>query len=245
MLLYHGTTAKHLKSILRDGLRPRGTKAGRWQDWPSRPDCTYLTSAYGFYFAMACPLEDGDRLVLEIDTQRLDQSLLLPDEDFIAQGLIAANPDADLAGVHAIVRDKLDCAIATDGDGTSFAVGFRDGDSPWNGQPAWEVSVTYLTTCCYKGTISPAAFSRYVLFDYTQRPLLSTMAYNDGVRLKGPHQQMANLTAWFFGDRKKLPRYIPHNCAKDIDEPVRSYVLNPKWEREQAWRHGINVVTLK
>jgi hypothetical protein len=195
---------------------------------------------------MACPTEDGERLVLEIDTDKLDQQLLLPDEDFIAQGIAAANPGSDLAEVHKVVRERLEDAIAFDGDedGT-FGVGFWEEDEAWEGQPAWEVSVKYLTTCCYKGTIPATAFTRYVVFDFSERPLLGAMAYDDGVHLRGPHQHMANLTAWFFGDRKKLPRYIPHKFARDIDGEMRKYLLNPKWQREQNWRAGIEVVNLK
>jgi len=97
MLLYHGTSAKFLEPILRDGLRPRGTDGGRWQEWPSRPDCVYLTSAYGFYFAMACPTEDGDRLVLEIDTAQLDQTLLLTVKDRCRGILVGLAKTSDAA----------------------------------------------------------------------------------------------------------------------------------------------------
>ena len=36
--LFHGTSKKHLDSILRRGLQPRGTNPSNWEDFPSAPD---------------------------------------------------------------------------------------------------------------------------------------------------------------------------------------------------------------
>ena len=36
--LFRGTSKKHLDSILRRGLQPRGTNPSNWEDFPSAPD---------------------------------------------------------------------------------------------------------------------------------------------------------------------------------------------------------------
>ena len=128
MKLYHGTTIRHLDSILAHGLRPRNDASGHWEQFPSRPDMVYLTSAYPFFFATHTGDEDEngnrrpEKLVVEIDSTRLDQRLLYPDEDFVAQ-LIAQHTDKSLAEIHDDVR-----AILTD---TTFQDPFG------NAVPAW------------------------------------------------------------------------------------------------------------
>jgi len=248
--LYHGTSAEHLSAILKNGVRPRGIKPSVWPEYESRPDCVYLTSAYGFYFAMAAYESGKKSVVFEIDTEALDKSLILPDEDFIAQGLLAIRHNQgeqlELGDVHNEVRDNLEDYIAMERGGIEFTISVLPKDKPWDGPPAWKASVTCLTTCCYKGIIPPSAIRRYVVFDSSKRPLLSAMSYNEGPFLNGKHEQYAKLTAWFFGDRKKLPRIVPAKFARHIDkdDPGRRRLLNPKWNREQRSRHGIEVVNM-
>jgi hypothetical protein len=52
MRFYHGTSARRLTTILKDGIRPRLKTASNWEKMPSRPDMVYLTVAYPLYFAM-------------------------------------------------------------------------------------------------------------------------------------------------------------------------------------------------
>lgn len=81
MILYHGTSARHLPSILEAGIKPRGRKASQWKAAPSHPDLVYLTNAYPLHFAHAAA-KSGDLLILEVDVSLMS---LLPDEDFLEQ----------------------------------------------------------------------------------------------------------------------------------------------------------------
>jgi hypothetical protein len=251
MLIYHGTTADRMADILANGLRPRGKTASQWAEYPSRTDCVYLTTAYPFFFAMAGPTTAGKRFVVEIDTDKLDQSLFLPDEDFIAQSLFHSTGNTrSQDDIHNEIRYKLekfeaqdlgDSYIVTDIPGAIQAV-----------QPAWQLSLKFLTTCCYRGVVPPSAFTRYCLFDYKQRPLVSALAYNEGPHLNGrrngAHEHSRNLTAWFFGYRRKLPRFKPEHFAADLrddgDGELGRYLLNPPWAKEDGWLAGIETVSL-
>lgn len=82
MKLYHGTSSKHLDDILANGLTPRGDGPSNWPAASSR-DRVYLTDAYAMYFAQSSR-KDGeeDLVIVEIDADHLDPSLLQADEDF-------------------------------------------------------------------------------------------------------------------------------------------------------------------
>lgn len=87
MLLAHGTSAKNLPKILKEGILPRGQKESLWAACPSASSRVYLSNAYAFYFAHHCSKEDDDLLVLEVDVVRKN---LFPDEDFL--GFITDHP---------------------------------------------------------------------------------------------------------------------------------------------------------
>lgn len=87
IVLYHGTNAKFLENIRRDGLLPRN-KTGKNSNYTggvvSKPGFVYLTSRYPvFYGYNAC--QDGDFMALfEVE---VNSNALFPDEDFLAQVL--------------------------------------------------------------------------------------------------------------------------------------------------------------
>ncbi len=66
-----------------------------------------------------------------------------------------------------------------------------------------------MATCCYRGIIPPSALTRYCLFDLTRRPSLCAMSYDNAPFVNDDHGCYRRLTQWFFGDRRKLPRYVP------------------------------------
>jgi len=73
MRICHGTSSIHLESILREGLKPRGTKASNWKA-ASHADLVYLSQAYALHYAgNAVDKEGGNIVLVEIDTD------LLPD----------------------------------------------------------------------------------------------------------------------------------------------------------------------
>lgn len=80
MILAHGTSAKWLKDIEANGLKPRGEKKSGWKRAPSAADRVYLSNAYAFYFAEAAAIGTNDLLIVEVD---VDEKNLYPDEDFL------------------------------------------------------------------------------------------------------------------------------------------------------------------
>jgi hypothetical protein len=73
----------------------------------------------------------------------------------------------------------------------------------------WQDCLTNMATCCYRGIIPPSALTRYCLFDLTRRPSLCAMSYDNAPFVNDDHGCYRRLTQWFFGDRRKLPRYVP------------------------------------
>lgn len=190
MKVYHGTAAKSLASILRHGLRPRGKrKQSNWESYPSREDCVYLTEAYAPYFAwMATDSKTGERslkssersLIVEVDLSVLDQSRLLPDEDFIAQAM-ASQLKVSIESVHEGIRNALE----------GYAHHAMD-------------SLACLGNICHKGRIPAAAITRYVTIDFSKQQALWSACLDPTISLLNYRfcgDKYKSVIAWLFGDR--------------------------------------------
>ena len=225
-----------------------------------------MTDGYAFYFAVAVD-EDEKKVVFEIDTDRLDGRLILPDEDFCAQltwNALRLNgremTDEDREHWHKDAIHNLEKYVLVDyegapaillkeSDGTPAHVDEDDLGESGDFPPSWQVSLKYISTCCYKGTIPPSAITRYCVFDERKRPLLTALSCNEGPHLTPDclqrNEHARNLTKWFFGDRKKLPRYVPSNFITDLENgELVAYLKRPNWDRESAWRMGVEVVNV-
>jgi len=109
MILYHGTSTKHLEQIKIDNLTPRGWKKRKGNDWgeyPSATDRIYLTNCgYAFFFAFnAASVTKSKPVVLEIELPEDDEDMMLrliPDEDPLAQHTF-------IEGHHLDFLNKLD-----------------------------------------------------------------------------------------------------------------------------------------
>jgi hypothetical protein len=271
MLLYHGTTATILDTILQEGIKPRGDKPSLWPDLPSRPDCAYMTDGHGFYFAVAVsgPVGLLPKVVFEIDTDRLDQRLLLPDEDFVVQLAmnVVGKQRWDTFTTDAVreftreIKTHLEKYVIYDNEGTpGMFITDENGDPKQFDdtelaevmaeldEPCWQVSVKFIATCAYKGTIPPSAITRYCIFDQQKRIFLAALSYNRAPGLSPDclqrNEHARNLTKWFFGDRKKLPRYIPSDFIGSDNSELAAYLKKPNWDRESAWRMGVEIVNL-
>ncbi len=216
MKLYHGTSSDHLDSILKHGLQPRGQKKGNWKEFPSRPDMVYLTTTFAPYFAT---MSGGNPLIVEIDLEQLDKCFLYPDEDYISALCKAAKQKIS----HETIRQKL-----------------------WRWQQKWTESVEMMGNCCYKGTIPPSAFTRYVKWDHQKLSGLSAMIAKQTVNVS-EHLLLKpfriGLIAWFFGDEPMMyrdPEYQPLTDSdptkEQIEETIR--VISAK-------RESIEIVDLK
>lgn len=145
MILYHGTTARCLVSVLKDGLKPRGPgKKGNWQhSIESNPHCVYLTDAYAPYFAVQATRSNDKGMVIEVDTHQLNGYALLPDEDVLEQ---AGRGYDDVKG-----------------DMKARTKWYRKNIHQWAGGGAWTKSLEVMGTCCFYGTIPPKAITRIAL----------------------------------------------------------------------------------
>jgi hypothetical protein len=228
MKLYHGTSNIYTSQILKEGLIPRSTRTnGNWEEYVSREDLVYLTTAYPWFFATHTSAAVNDRdtkaVVFEIDSALLHESSLLPDEDFLSQ-VVAANQGVPLVEIHNETRDNIEGFAAVDGT------------------PLWQLSLAMMGTCSHKGAIPPSAITRYCVLDFGERPLLSAMAYNEGPHLTGPHERHRHLTKWMFGDKRTLPHFVPEGFLACMEhDKFYRYFQNPNWKAEEQSRFGVEV----
>lgn len=156
MRLYHGTTDRHLPSILKDGLRPRGEQESNWTA-ASNHEAVYLTKCYALHFAANSRKSKHEKLVIiEIDTDLLpDASLLLADEDAVTFAWQdGALPEFDEEKQLAF-KPLVEQAAYFAGHLKSYAeIGCTAG---------WSLSI--LGNCTYHGSIPPEAITRIVSYE--------------------------------------------------------------------------------
>ncbi len=182
--LYHGTAEGAVERILAHGITPRrGDRLSTWGKVPSASDRVYLAEGYAPYYAFAAA-EDGERHALvEVCTAKLDERLLRPDEDFIAQALKRQNPECrDLSWA------ELNHLVLTMGG--------------WDG--CWRESLQALGTCAYAGAIPVAAITRIALYNPTDNPQMAMAALDPSISVLN-WMICANkyrlLTRWYMGDQ--------------------------------------------
>lgn len=191
MLLYHGTSEATARKALTEGLRPRGRR--RTSNWEiaSEPNHVYLTVAYAGYFAMAAA-DEGERWgIIEIDTDRLDEDNLRPDEDFLEQ-----------ASLGQAVKDRFSGALlAPSLDMIKRTAWFRK--RLWQFAHLWETSIAGLGNCAHEGIIAPAAITRVSFYDPASNPMVTMMAADPTISLMNYRLMSGKyhaLTRWFMGD---------------------------------------------
>lgn len=183
--LYHGTSGRNLKSILQDGIVPRGDNPSNWAELPSRSDMVYLSGAFPFFYTTN-PADGADDLavVFEVEIAQLGETNLYPDEDW-------------LATVHPMKSGKsLKEAV--------LAVG----QEVLHHGNRWQASVRGIGGCAYRGVIPPTAITRYCVFDpksgHRHVPSLSqsasVMTYLAGGGIA------CEMVRWMFGDVPTHPR---------------------------------------
>lgn len=147
MKLYHGTSRTALDRILVDGIKPRGdTGKTNWKSTvDSNPDCVYLTEGYALHFALQAGKSLGDLAIVEVDTNRLYTSNLLPDEDAIEQSNRGKDSLPDTWNMKKRTLYYRKCLLRYAGQ--------------------HHVSIKALGTCCHIGTIPVAAITRTATLD--------------------------------------------------------------------------------
>jgi hypothetical protein len=183
MKIYHGTKEGFLARLRTGGLRPRGRRRTNWDAYPSRKDMVYLSTVYPFYFALHTKGK-GRALVLEIETDELEEDRLYPDEDFVAGAIAYYKEDVSVCDIVDEVRAKL-------GD-------FRE---------AWRESIAGLGNCCYKGVIPVRAIKRACFLEPDVRPWLTLRMVDQKVSILNFACMSAlnlELVSWMFGDTPEL-----------------------------------------
>jgi hypothetical protein len=211
MFLYHGTTERHLPRILEHGLQPR--KEHNEDNWAhsvsSHPECVYLSVAYPLYFADGA-LKDGDDksrlIVLEIDTDYLDEDLLGPDEDFLAQ--VNADPS------------KKDLPMKEKNEYYREIIHKYD----------YKSSLAGIGNCTYRGTIPPEAITRIVFLTHKAYVNIFWSGYDPMIsvinfRMKGENYMKS--TKWLFDPDEVEQEYAefpnPHNLQEVVKYPQHPF----------------------
>lgn len=150
MKLYHGTNGRWLDNILTRGIEPRGRRTARnnWKHVPhqSNPTCVYLTDSYAPYFAFnATRGKDPLCAVIEVETDRLNEEDLYPDEDFLEQ--VGRGAD-DVPGTM-----------------SERTLHYRARQFDYNPEAA-KLSLKHLGTCAHRGVITLDAITRAVVWPH-------------------------------------------------------------------------------
>lgn len=157
MILFHGTSFAHYESIMKRGILPRQVTGGEgtWVIPASGEDRVYLSNCFALYYAVSAS-EDDDLLVLAIDTELLDETQLVPDEDAIEQSFSLA-PNK-LSPMHGTEPGEERRSIAID-----MARAMQ-------GTRAWNDSIEAIGGCAHIGTIPPSAIVKAVRIDTSNAP---------------------------------------------------------------------------
>lgn len=223
MKIYHGTSSANVSNILLNGITPRGNTESHWDQYPSRNDLVYLSTAYPFYFAHVAAQDDAISAVFEVDTDLLDEDNMLPDEDFIAQ-CIAHNEEKTVLDVQKDVRDNLEAY-----------------------DEYWEKSIEGMGNAAHQGIIQPSCLTRLCLFDGKDRwelvmaimdPTITIMNY------RFCKDKYIGIVEWMFGDRDNIPVDL---WMESEDEALVKLAVERKafWADEARDRVGVEVRNLQ
>ncbi len=222
MQLYHGTSAHNLHPISLTGVLPRG--GGRKNNYThtigSNPDCVYLTSAYGLYFAGNASSKDNSPLaIIEVIPDHLTG--LCADEDALEQtnrGRDGLPESWDIKRRTIYYRSRVHLYRAED-------------------------SLKALGTCSHKGAVPAAALGRVVVVDRKAAfrlvmecvdPTISTLNY----RYMGRYHEAFG--PWLFGDTYEFMRLSGRGYTDR--EGIMVYAnINEALARRNPQKEGLHV----
>ncbi len=196
MLVYHGTSLARWKRIRKTGLVSRSAGAG--SNWKHSVESSernvYLTDAYALYFALQSIKQVGDRfddaVVIEIDTDRLNQDALMADEDALEQvGKRAGDSLPEGMSMHDRTVYYRDHAHFFAEKGLGFG---------------W--SMDTLGTAAYGQRVPPSAFTRVAVVDIKKQRELSWQFMDAQISVQNYRFVGAKyriLTARLFGDEPR------------------------------------------
>jgi hypothetical protein len=183
--LYHGTSADIARKAFEVGLLHRAATClkSNW-DCESSPHLVYLTETYAGFFASVASGKGGSWGIVEVDTDRLGEDNMVPDEDFLEQ----ATRGQKIPGLRArtmLGRTKW----------------FRENIHRFTHH--WEDSVRCLGNAAHFGPIPPEAITRVCIFDTSTNKFVSWSCIDPVISLMN-HRFMGDkyraLCRWFFDE---------------------------------------------
>jgi len=195
IVLYHGTNACNLKSILTKGLKPRSqTGINNWRNLgahrASVPDFTYLTDSYPLFFANAA--------LVQQDKKSVDETMRLRAFPVVLEMSVDTNdlyPDEDFLGY--VIQHKYEIPY----DDACYIVTGDNGRILHNNQKMWDLCLKHQGTVAHKGVVPPSAITRIAII--RNFPLmmfgLSDHGYSTQIHsILGPIYRAK--VKWVFGD---------------------------------------------
>jgi hypothetical protein len=236
MKLYHGTAGESVSTILKHGVKPRrATKKNNWEHTiASHEHAVYLTSAYAGYFAHQAA-KTSKLGIIEIETDRLDEDLFRPDEDFLEQAS-RRGPTKN--------RELKRLMNACLNERTEWYRTHLDEFAH-----AWEDSVKHLGTCCYLGKIPPEAITRASIFDYKKNSLVASEILEPTITIANFQfcsERYQALTRWLMGEDIDadalliVPRSALQNVPKEFREAISGW--DTKAQERLSDRSGLKIV---
>jgi hypothetical protein len=205
LLLHHGTTSRYLKSILRHGLRPRGSKRSTFRHFvESCREVVYLTDYASIFYAMNATGPSSRWCIVEVETDRLDAAPFVPDEDYLT---CARFPDRKMS----------------DDEYKWWLEYHRDRLREYS--QYWRDSLKENGTCGYYGTVPPEAITRVALFDPHSCPWLGALAHGAVPVLADTdwkREKFTPVTRFVFGDVSRsheVDVLAPFPSLADVDQP--------------------------
>lgn len=236
MKLYHGTAGENVSAILKCGIKPRrATRKSNWKhSVASHEHAVYLTSAYAGYFAHQAA-KTSKLGIIEIDTDRLDQELFRPDEDFLEQATRSGQTsNRQLKRLKKLSMNERTEWFSSHLD--EFA-------------HAWKASVEHLGTCSYLGEIPPDAITRASVFDYKKNALVASELLEPTITIAN-FRFCANryhaLTKWLMGEDIDpdalliVPRSALQNIPKEFRDAIAGWDTNA--QERLSDRSGLRLV---
>lgn len=229
MKLYHGTSEAYAGNILKEGIFPRSiTGVSNWKNTiESSDENVYLTTAYAGYFASQACKNDENWLILEIDTDKLVEDNLLPDEDYVAQQLKSFLSSIDFSKEELNPLMLKWVKIAESRDLYQLTEEVKNCITEFKGW--WEYSIEFMGVCCYRGVVTPEAITKAIVYnpndnlDMTWTVLDPTISIAN-YRFCGPKYR--EIMKWFM-----------------LEEPNMDVIFGPVWFNDEQKKYATEVIT--
>lgn len=226
MRLYHGTSSRHLDTILEHGLVPRGDTPSNWPA-ASSAERVYLTNAYAMYFAQSSRKDRSeDLLVVEIDTDLLsDLSRLQADEDSAWFVWHKGSMPARFCPPFTMT-DNYEQAMHFSGildELSEYGIGH-------------EMSLELIGNCSHLGTIPPSAITKMVRYSASDGPWW--IAFHDPIvsplnfRFNGSEYRATQLVVADRLDEARMveqlmPGFLDLNAVEEMCAARRTHIPLP------------------